>query len=825
MFSTSQDSLSFWSTFFRLPRRASRSGLMLFFLFSLAIPVSASEVIFHRDYVVSDSGAGEESVQVELIARNDAVVVRDAPGNPELLYVFTKTDAAITIAKYEEQGGYAHGIAYWVNDEDRVFVLYSFNKNGTYDLPAFQANTTLRIQLYRFALFIRDYIYPQYRFETIKDASGPTFGITPEPGAYTSASVLAIPSDGGVGMASDAGAVTTYAVTRTSTGEFVARGAGTRVLLEEEGTFDLSFTASDLLGNRASSSYSYTIDHSPPVMFGVTTSALPRADGSLDVALQFELADGGVGVALPSLAVKVSEKDGPTREFNDADLTIASGSVGAISVSLPILVVPRSVRLGLHVVAEDAIGNTLESNDTSFSLAMPPPALSASVVAAGIAAEVVEEGQALVPRYRVPIAIDRPPDELLSDGVARYRLTRRIESTGIVETAADLAAKDFVSRVADQDGHAVYWDVLQGSAYAHQSFTYEIETFFTVNGSETAQVAGVAHMPNIEAWQVELFAGETSLQAYRSGVVRYPEVRIKSLEGVTARIGPDPEGDALAMRLEYLGPGGIFGSVPADDWSRQIVLIDAIPDAPDGVYQIRFLIDEVGNDVHQSTPTYTVRVDRNYDEISGLVEWTSDLVVSGSIVIQSGATLRVAENVQVTVARVVELGPEGDPLPGGSPTITVRAGGRLELCPGSAFQPMHWQAGQQPGSGWEYWGGLVAEGHVLVTSGAIRGAIRGVTAISGSSVILLGAWIERCRTGMHAIGSTAHPVISASRFISNARYGIKEDSGASPVVTDCVFESNTCDYYDEELTVVEAWGINALAPGNNFGNTSSEGMP
>jgi hypothetical protein len=319
-------------------------------------------------------------------------------------------------------------------------------------------------------------------------------------------------------------------------------------------------------------------------------------------------------------------------------------------------------------------------------------------------------------------------------------------------------------------------------------------------------------MPNIGAWQVELSAGSTSLQTYRSGVIEYPELIIKSFEGVTAGIGPDPEGDVLVMRLTYLGPGGISGTVPAEDWAQQIVLADAIPGAPDGDYEIQFIIREDGNTELQNSPWCRISVDPNYDVIVDDVEWRENRIMIGPIDILSGGSLRVAEGVLVTVAQGREL------------TITVRSGGTLTLSPGCVLQPRYWQAGQEPGTIWQYWGGIIAEGEVLVTSGTIRGAIRGVTSTSGSDVTIRGASIEQCRTGVHAIGAGADPIIDRTSFVANARYGIKEDLGASPVVTYCVFGSNTYDYYDEVLTVVDAERINTLGL-ENSGNTSSGGSP
>jgi hypothetical protein len=87
------------------------------------------------------------------------------------------------------------------------------------------------------------------------------------------------------------------------------------------------------------------------------------------------------------------------------------------------------------------------------------------------------------------------------------------------------------------------------------------------------------------------------------------------------------------------------------------------------------------------------------------------------------------------------------------------------------------------------------------------------------------ARVEACRTGVHAYGTAVEPAIDRTSFVGCVRYGIKEDAGAAPVVTDCVFERNTCDYYDTALTAIAAEGIDLLEPGLNHGNRSVGGVP
>jgi len=244
-----------------------------------------------------------------------------------------------------------------------------------------------------------------------------------------------------------------------------------------------------------------------------------------------------------------------------------------------------------------------------------------------------------------------------------------------------------------------------------------------------------------------------------------------------------------------------------------------LPGAPDGVYQARFIVSEGGNDHPMASPWITIVVDPNYGEIDGDATWSTDRVMSGSIHIHPGARLTIDPGVRVTVARAIDLA-TGEGL-----SITVRSGGSIVVSPGSVVQPVGWRADARAGEDWDYWAGIVVEGAATICGGVIRGASRGIAAMPGSDVTVRDARIEANRTGVHACGVGVEPVIDATRFVGCARYGIKEDAGAVPVVTDCTFERNTSDYYDTTLTVVAAEDIDLLEPGVNHGNRSAGETP
>ena len=706
-------------------------------------------------------------------------------------------------------------------------LLYSFNSNGSADLGTFASGTTIELQLYRIHVFFYQAIDPLYRVETRRDATGPAFALDPAPGAYKSVVVTTMPTDLGVGMA-DPALVTTFTVTRVSTGEIAATGRGTSVAIEEEGAWNVSFIAPDLLGNvgscpsEASTPNTYLVDRSPPVLADVVSSLQPRPDGTLDFDLAFTLRDAVTGVALPTLRVavvcEVGGEEQWERVLGQDDLDI-DPSDGGLTVNLPEIVVPRSSLLRVELAVADAIGNALEPGAGSLTIAMPPTTLHASVLVSGVTAEAIAAGPLLVARYRVPLALDRTRETLQSDGVARYRLTRTFQRTGEVETVVDLAPAAFADLLEAREGTAVFTDTMEGGRYAHQSLSYAIETVFSAGGSESVVADGMASLPNIEAWQARVVAGGKLLQEYRSGVPAYPELRVRTFAGLSAEIDRDPEGDELAMRLEVSGPGGITTSWPPTGRASTITFEDALPDAPDGVYQARFVVSEVGNDRLMTSPGFTIVVDRNYGEIDGDVVWSTDQVMTGSIVINPGASLTIADEVRISVARAI------DPATGEGLSISVKPGGTLVLSQGAIVQPIGWQSDAPVGAAWVYWAGIVVEGTATVTGSAIRGAARGVAAMAGSDVTVRGARIEACRTGVHAYGAGVEPVIDATWLVGCTRYGIKEDAGAAPVVTDCVFDRNAYDYYDTALTAIATEDIDALEPGRNHGNRSAGGTP
>jgi hypothetical protein len=791
----------------------------VYFFVVLAAPLFASQIVLDLNLTLPRPLGGTENVHVTLTAMNNPAVVIDSAG---VKNVYTRTATILRITKTEESGGYAHGVSYWINDSARDDVLWGNAGDGSLTLTL-PAGAIFKLQVYRTNVVVYQTVSPQYIVPTHIDTTSPTITLSPAPGAYGNTTITATASDSGAGV--DATGAVTYSVLNVRTGIVESSGTGTQVTRNLEGIYDLTFTAHDRLGNERTRTDRYTIDYGPPALSEPTVSLEPRADGFMDVSVQFGLHDPGAGVDTTSLSVQVKQQNGSTWSFTPDSLDIVTAPNGDVTATLPVIVVPRPARLGIHVIAADEIGKITDVDDPAYSKVIPPPAVNAEVAITGITAlaYALSKNGPLYPRYTIPIRFDRPKSALLSGGVERYRLTRILSASGTVETVMDLPPGEFVRELADQEGYAVYNDILEDARYAHQTISYAIQTFFTLPGSEGGTATGVANLPNIEAWMVHgLIEGEIPCQFLSIDPIY--ELIMKSFQGTSFQIGPDPEGDTLSMRLEYIRPDGQPGSSPSGGWTQLVSLADVFPDYVEGPYQFRFIINETGNPHTQTSPWFNVIV--NSGEITENEVWDVNQTRSSMVTIHSGASLEIAAGVQVTFLDESDPPPGLYIAPGGGIGIVVEPGGRLQMDPGSVIQPTGWTAGTEPGSGWVYWQGIIGQGEVDITSATIRGALRGVVATGDSTVTITGASFVACRTGVHAIGTGANPAISSSSFIASDRYAIKEDEGAVPSVTDSIFSGNAYDYYDIDLTVVDAPGINGLEPpGTNSGNSSLPTSP
>ena len=120
-----------------------------------------------------------------------------------------------------------------------------------------------------------------------------------------------------------------------------------------------------------------------------------------------------------------------------------------------------------------------------------------------------------------------------------------------------------------------------------------------------------------------------------------------------------------------------------------------------------------------------------------------------------------------------------------------------------------------PSATGEPWGTILITGSATIANTLITGADRGVTVGAGSSVSLVHSQLTGNDIGLHVFGLAT---VSGSTITNNSGYGVKEDGGGRPVMTDNGFSGNGVDYYREGVTLFSLSKLNQL-PGNS-GNYS-----
>lgn len=115
----------------------------------------------------------------------------------------------------------------------------------------------------------------------------------------------------------------------------------------------------------------------------------------------------------------------------------------------------------------------------------------------------------------------------------------------------------------------------------------------------------------------------------------------------------------------------------------------------------------------------------------------------------------------------------------------------------------------------ETWKGIAIFGTAELNNFRIEQAVRGITVLNDAQVNISNGHLLNNQVGLHVYG--CRPLIDNTRFEGNTLYGIKEDFGGRPVVTDCHFSNNGIDYYHEELTALSMEQLNNVD--GNSGNS------
>lgn len=172
--------------------------------------------------------------------------------------------------------------------------------------------------------------------------------------------------------------------------------------------------------------------------------------------------------------------------------------------------------------------------------------------------------------------------------------------------------------------------------------------------------------------------------------------------------------------------------------------------------------------------------------------WSGDHIVTGSITVPDTLKLTLLDGAIVKV--------ETDAINGYDQTITIAENAELDH-EGTA----KYYSDDPYGN----WGGLVINGKADLSSITVENAERGVTINSITDFVIDNSVFANNVTGIHLVKSGTVS-IDNSEFRGNRFYGIKEEKGVDPVVTNSLFTDNGYDYYDTDMTVIDYTKLNQL---------------
>jgi hypothetical protein len=187
------------------------------------------------------------------------------------------------------------------------------------------------------------------------------------------------------------------------------------------------------------------------------------------------------------------------------------------------------------------------------------------------------------------------------------------------------------------------------------------------------------------------------------------------------------------------------------------------------------------------------------DTVSGSLyeseTWHGTRLMTGLVSVPTGVTLTIAGDGQIQF---------GDASQGlvVNGNLVIQDGAKLRL---------------QPGVPAKTWGSVVVAGTAIVKAADISGADRGLAVAANGTATLTGTMFHNNNTGLHVMGPSTVSV-SGVQFLNNAIYGIKEDSGGRPKVTNSTFQGNLRAYYQWDGGVLTIPELNQLAGASNGGN-------
>lgn len=185
-------------------------------------------------------------------------------------------------------------------------------------------------------------------------------------------------------------------------------------------------------------------------------------------------------------------------------------------------------------------------------------------------------------------------------------------------------------------------------------------------------------------------------------------------------------------------------------------------------------------------------------------KWSGEHEITGDVIVPPNLTLTILPGTSITV--------RGLPVEGGSNHGLI-VEGSLRIGDEASSEQVSIRLDE---NGTGYWKGLYITGDAVIHNLLLEDAERGITAVGNSSVLVNNSLFRNNKVGLHIYGST--PEIRETVFENNLLYGIKEDNGGRPLVSNCLFAGNGIDYYHQELTGITMEELNSI--GENHGNRS-----
>jgi len=212
-------------------------------------------------------------------------------------------------------------------------------------------------------------------------------------------------------------------------------------------------------------------------------------------------------------------------------------------------------------------------------------------------------------------------------------------------------------------------------------------------------------------------------------------------------------------------------------------------------------VDRLGT---SSSSTLTLQVENSTQGTLLCDEyWSGIHYLTGPLIVPPGISLTIAESTEIIAL--------SGPLYGWDQRIEIQEGASLIHLGSASYRS------EYPGHRWQ---GILLEEDALFKEIIIENAERGITADQGVHLQIVECSFINNRIGLQLLSDQAS--IEDSLFQSNEFYGIKEEKVSDPLMRNNRFLNNGYDYYDWELSVMDADEIDELKKENSQNRKAGE---